>query len=572
MGPAVRNAVREFQQRERLPVDGIVGPDTERALIAARSGAAPAPGQATSLGKSGQELWQPEAYEDEITDLVNRAVGGIGNAFGAVVDAIGGASGSRIIDLTDKADKKLRIRNRDTSKVWALVLHQMACCFQVKDPLKRFLSLKAHFAILPDGRILQLHPISALLYASHGFNSGSVAVEFAGNFPSVKGTWWQGDKFGRNHVTPAQLESGRYLVRYLIRTMGLTTVLAHRQSAASRANDPGPDIWYHVGQWAIDNLGLKDGGSGFKIGTGQAIPDLWRNWGKVKPQPELEMEADFFEEGEVNRKSREYARWIQSSLNQVNGSGLVVDGIVGPKTRSAVRSFQQQRGLVVDGIVGPITEAALVAAGAPNPPGSSPSPFPPVPPVPVPQGTLRSNLAQIALQQWQVWNRGATKEDNLAIRPVLEDYWRTGVGFLPSEANWWSAVAWSAAFISWVARQAGAGSDFRYSAAHTVYVAEAKRNRMANNSNPFKAFRTNEVVPRVGDMVCKSRSNSGVTYDNVDQGPRPSHCDIVVEVQQGRILTIGGNVSNSVSQTAVATDANGFISAPNYYAVIRVGP
>jgi hypothetical protein len=45
-----------------------------------------------------------------------------------------------------------------------------------------------------------------------------------------------------------------------------------------------------------------------------------------------------------------------------------------------------------------------------------------------------------------------------------------------------------------------------------------------------------------------------------------------VEVQQGRILTIGGNVSNSVSQTAVATDANGFISAPNYYAVIRVGP
>jgi hypothetical protein len=33
-----RSAIRSFQQREGLPVDGIVGPDTERKLIAARSG------------------------------------------------------------------------------------------------------------------------------------------------------------------------------------------------------------------------------------------------------------------------------------------------------------------------------------------------------------------------------------------------------------------------------------------------------------------------------------------------------------------------------------------------------
>ncbi|MCI0537237.1 MAG: peptidoglycan-binding protein [Verrucomicrobiales bacterium] len=36
--PATRSAIRNFQQREGLPVDGVVGPDTERALLAARGG------------------------------------------------------------------------------------------------------------------------------------------------------------------------------------------------------------------------------------------------------------------------------------------------------------------------------------------------------------------------------------------------------------------------------------------------------------------------------------------------------------------------------------------------------
>jgi hypothetical protein len=48
---------------------------------------------------------------------------------------LGGASGSRIIDLTASSDKSLRKGKRDPRKVRALVLHQMACCFKPKDPL-----------------------------------------------------------------------------------------------------------------------------------------------------------------------------------------------------------------------------------------------------------------------------------------------------------------------------------------------------------------------------------------------------------------------------------------------------
>jgi len=39
---------------------------------------------------------------------------------------------------------------------------------------------------------------------------------------------------------------------------------------------------------------------------------------------------------------------------------LVLDGVFGPKTDAAVRSFQRARGLVVDGIVGPKTWVALL--------------------------------------------------------------------------------------------------------------------------------------------------------------------------------------------------------------------
>jgi hypothetical protein len=76
--------------------------------------------------------------------------------------------------------------------------------------------------------------------------------------------------------------------------MKLTHVLAHRQSSATRENDPGPDIWSQVGQWAVDTLGLKDGGPGFKIGSGNPIPEAWRKWKSPAVTPEIgpELEGD----------------------------------------------------------------------------------------------------------------------------------------------------------------------------------------------------------------------------------------------------------------------------------------
>ena len=62
---ATRSAIRSFQQREGLPVDGIAGPDTERALIEARSGkshqgGAPGPAEADAPDSSGSQTASAE--------------------------------------------------------------------------------------------------------------------------------------------------------------------------------------------------------------------------------------------------------------------------------------------------------------------------------------------------------------------------------------------------------------------------------------------------------------------------------------------------------------------------------
>jgi hypothetical protein len=53
------------------------------------------------------------------------------------------------------------------------------------------------------------------------------------------------------------------------------------------------------------------------------------------------------------------ATGIQGRLNNLAFNCGSVDGIIGPKTKAAVRAFQEYYGLQVDGIPGPITQAKL---------------------------------------------------------------------------------------------------------------------------------------------------------------------------------------------------------------------
>jgi hypothetical protein len=77
---------------------------------------------------------------------------------------------------------------------------------------------------------------------------------------------------------------------------------------------------------------------------------------------------------------------------------------------------------------------------------------------------------------------------------------------------------WSAAFISWVMKSAGAGDRFRYSTQHSVYIFQAIRDRLAGrDAAGYWGCCLNEVWPVVGDLVCWSRQ-PGIDYDHQNGG------------------------------------------------------
>lgn len=253
-----KRALEDFQQRNNLPLSQKLDFATERALLEA--------------------------------DAIQKHKGAATE--NATVSVIATAK-TKIEDWTSKGaagvkNKPQHILNsfRDPRKVWAFVLHQMA--FKRPKPRTKvysdpesYLNTGAHFCIMFDGRIIQLHPFSRMIWHGNCLSPRSVAVEFEGNFPNIKGKWWVNKKSKVQNTdipTQAQFEAGRFLASYLKVVLGTTHIFAHRQSSDSRENDPGPDIWYNVGQWAIDNLGMTDGGPSSKCGTGNPILPEWRSW------------------------------------------------------------------------------------------------------------------------------------------------------------------------------------------------------------------------------------------------------------------------------------------------------
>jgi hypothetical protein len=201
-----------------------------------------------------------------------------------------------------------------------------------------------------------------------------------------------------------------------------------------------------------------------------------------------------------------------------------------------------------------------------------------------PPPTLCQAIAAVARGQFRRWRAGGAPltETSAAASPILREYYRVGVGVTVTDAQmrspaYQSGHPWSAVFISYVMRVAGAGPAFAYSVAHQGYIRAARRNRFDGiTGNPFWAYRTDEIAPRIGDLVCASRAGSGATYDNIgDRTVRRTHCDVVTEIRPGRIRVIGGNVGQTVGEKWLTTRPDGRLSITGtqrrFFAVISCG-
>ena len=132
-------------------------------------------------------------------------------------------------------------------------------------------------------------------------------------------------------------------------------------------------------------------------------------------------------------------------------------------------------------------------------------------------------------------------------------------------------VAWSAAFVSAVMRQAGmSNAEFEFSESHNTYIYKAFRASLAEASRTlaegfYRACPLSSARPRLGDLVCyhrhqkqhgsksAARIREMIVDDIATSAPTESiyksHCDVVahVDAKAGRVYVVGGNVQQAVS-------------------------
>ena len=183
---------------------------------------------------------------------------------------------------------------------------------------------------------------------------------------------------------------------------------------------------------------------------------------------------------------------------------------------------------------------------------------------------LQRKASKVAVEEYTKWNRQglSIKEHSPVTLDSLKAYWSA----TNHSYDQMRSQPWSAAFISYVMKTAGAGKDFPYATSHSTYIVKAIQNRLANTGR-FKGYKPEEKPLEVGDLVCAPRSGSGAGYNTT--GAYESHCDLCVAIDKknNQGILVGGNVSDSVSKTYVPLTKDGRVdktkTSKNYFVIIK---
>lgn len=174
---------------------------------------------------------------------------------------------------------------------------------------------------------------------------------------------------------------------------------------------------------------------------------------------------------------------------------------------------------------------------------------------------FQKRLASLAKDQYRRYR--LVRENQAPLAAQIETYW-TDLGLAFSGVQ----TAWSAVFVSWCVRQAGATADqFVFSMRHGDFVHAAIANT-ARGQGVFRGHRVETHAPKVGDLLQNNRAGHRYDFDYAASHRRyESHSAIVVEVgadpRGGYLRTIGGNEGDSIGLKEVRLDPDGCIRNPD---------
>jgi len=174
--------------------------------------------------------------------------------------------------------------HRPWKQITGITLHQTAALIGERE--STWFSVPIHLGVTRKGKIIQLYDFTDRTNHAHNLNAADVGIEVDGFYEGVEGddtTFWRPQSEPNRKPlkpTPEQIVALREAVRWIrdvVNGFGgkLKFIHAHRQSSKDRQSDPGSRLWKEVGVWAQNELGLSDGGKGFTVGDGLAIPEKW---------------------------------------------------------------------------------------------------------------------------------------------------------------------------------------------------------------------------------------------------------------------------------------------------------
>ncbi len=167
-------------------------------------------------------------------------------------------------------------------------------------------------------------------------------------------------------------------------------------------------------------------------------------------------------------------------------------------------------------------------------------------------------LLREAGREFRRFDFGKGRETDAPFSSFVGEMWRAlGLDLDGTDVD----IPWSAAFTSFVVRNAGY-SNFRFSASHSKYIHDAiVKRRRADRRAPYWGYRIPERKPRLGDLVCQWRGNRLSFAQAAQGGFFKSHCDIVIQIKPRNLVTLGGNLGNSVRFRTFPLDKNGRLRA-----------